>query len=370
MFATFSEIKEAVRTIVDSYPHISDDYTGPKTGIYMLYIDDFSDNSIIPIYVGKTLDFKQRLYQHQRDIGVINTMSFADYQMVFLRGAYEMRCPYDGKYKACKIFKYMLDHQCSWKKLRMTVLEPCEKGQLAEKEEFWISKLYPAYVGFNQIDSITLQWNLRNQPQQQRALALKEAELFRQYLDYGYSAFNYLCAFTNNPYNPYKEELDQRSMQRISGPFLQESPQKLMEVFGSLYEDYEKAYRLAKTTIEERYAPVIHELFLKHKIKSKIRENEVIELMVNSDPHNIIPTVYQTKEYLRYYMAQGKARKTCGVQLDEYIRSQSSDLSILTSQVKITYQLWVNHISKSIASSRYGLIFPDATYEIMPIEQV
>ena len=178
-----------------------------------------------------------------------------------------------------------LEHNCDWSDLRMAALEFCEKEQLAEKEQLWINKLCPSYMGFNQIDSITLQWELRNQPQRNRELALREAELFGQYMDYGYSALNYLHAFANNPHNPCKDELDQRAAGHISGPLTEEGPKTLMDKFFVLSEEYEKEYALAKPVIEERYAPVIHKIFERCKIKSKARENEIIALMVNYDPN-------------------------------------------------------------------------------------
>lgn len=370
MFATFDEIKQQVQTIIENHTHISNAYSGPVTGIYMLYIDDFSDDSVIPIYVGKTVNFKQRLKQHCRDVDTLNKTAVVDYKIGFLRGVYGMRCPYEGQYKACKIFKYMLDHKCSWADLRMVVLEVCEKEQLAEKEQFWIEELHPAYVGFNQIDSITLQWELRSQPQRHKRLALHEAELFRQYLDYGYSAFNYLHAFANNPYNPYKEELDQRAGKYIVGGLSTEEPQNLADLFGVLYENYEKEHNGARVVIEEKYASFIHDCFEKSKIKSKARENEVIDLMVNNDPCNIIRETFRTKEYLRYYMARNKASIFCGHLLDEFIRSKRDEIDILTSRVQETYQLWADHISVSLTSSRYGLIFPSVPYEGMPLGEI
>lgn len=370
MFATFDEIKNAVKRIVKSHTYINDEYVGPRSGIYMLYVDNFSDSTVIPIYVGKTVNFRQRLKQHIRDIDLINQTSFADYQTAFLRGAFGMKCPYDGKFKACKIFKYMVDHACVWDDLRMIVLEYCEKEQLEEKEQAWIEKLRPAYVGFNQIDSLTLQWVLKDRPQEYRDLVIHEAELFRYYLDYGYSAFNYLHSFTNCRYNPYKKELDRRAFQHITGELAAEDPKALMDKFFWLYEDYKKEYDIARPIIEQRYASLIHSCFKKCKLNSKAREREVIDLIVNSDPYNAITEVFATKEYLRYYMSRNRASRICGEQLDKFIKSKTIEIRLLTIHVEEKYKLWVDHRIISLASSRYGLIFPSKSFKIMPLGEL
>ena len=370
MYASFEEIKSTVLSLISSQPHVDNAYAGPKTGIYLLYVDNFSDSSIIPIYVGKTVNFKQRLKQHIRDIDEINKSSFVDYQTGFLRGAYGMRCSHEGKYKACKIFKYMLDHNCQWPDLRMIVLEVCEKEQLSEKEQSWIDRLRPAYVGFNQIDSITLQWLFRDQPQQYRNLILTEAELFRQYLDYGYSAFNYLHAFSDSRYNPYKGELDQRAAKHISGSLPPESPKARMNTFFALYDDYRREFEQARPIIEQRYAPYIHECFEKCKLKSKARENEVIDLMINSDPHNVIQEAFATKEYLRYYMGRNRASKQCGELLSEYIEMCSAEIAPIVRRVTEAYNRWVEYRTASLASSQYGLIFPNAPFSMMPLGEM
>ena len=135
MFPPFDEIKALVHTIITSSPQINENYKGPKSGIYMLYVNDFSDQSVIPIYVGKTTNFKQRFKQHRHDVEEINGTSFRDYQTGFLRGAYGMKCPYEGHYKACKIFKYMIDHNCQGSALQMLVLEACDIENLDAREQ-------------------------------------------------------------------------------------------------------------------------------------------------------------------------------------------------------------------------------------------
>lgn len=66
---------------------------------------------------------------------------------------------YDGRFKACKIFKYMVEHNCKLSDLKMIVLEELEEeNEINKKEIELIEKYLAPYFGFNQLTMVT-EWH-------------------------------------------------------------------------------------------------------------------------------------------------------------------------------------------------------------------
>ena len=67
---------------------------------------------------------------------------------------------YDGHYKSCKIFQYMVDHNCTLKDFRMIVLEKIDGNSdniqelLDKKEQKYFTEFLPAFFGFNQVNTV------------------------------------------------------------------------------------------------------------------------------------------------------------------------------------------------------------------------
>ncbi|MBR1988735.1 MAG: excinuclease ABC subunit C, partial [Clostridia bacterium] len=121
-----------------------------NSGIYMIYIDDFSDDKIIPIYVGKAVDIQRRYEEHYKEILSLNRLKYNVYSIYNDIGLY------DGAFKSCKIFKYMVERNLSLKNYHLIVLELCDKENLEEKEQYYIELLKSEYFGFNQLNAKTL----------------------------------------------------------------------------------------------------------------------------------------------------------------------------------------------------------------------
>ena len=58
----FNSIKNKVYELLNNpeKKEVTRDTDYNFSGVYMLYIDDFSDDKILPIYIGQTKDFQKR----------------------------------------------------------------------------------------------------------------------------------------------------------------------------------------------------------------------------------------------------------------------------------------------------------------------
>lgn len=148
----FDELKSKIKTLIkDSQDkEINNETNNKNIGIYMIYIDNFNDDRIIPIYIGQTgcgknRNFQNRYKEHLQEVMALNRLKYNYYKDVLLSGFYE------GHYKTCKIFQYMVNHNCTLKDFHMIVLEEIDiendKSQeiLNQKEQEYFSKYLPAF---------------------------------------------------------------------------------------------------------------------------------------------------------------------------------------------------------------------------------
>lgn len=165
-----------------------------NSGIYMIYIDNFSSERIIPIYIGKTRNFQKRYKEHFTEIMALNRLDY-DYYIKLLFKSF-----YDGKYKACKIYKYMVEHNCTLKDFHMIILEEAPAEELEEKEQEYFKIFKPAFFGFNQIKTRTESFKLKKiitEIEFRCYCKMVEEDIsdFIKYKDYGYTVFNFKRAF-------------------------------------------------------------------------------------------------------------------------------------------------------------------------------
>ena len=201
----FINIKKSVLdTIAASNEEILPTTKIKKSGIYMIYINCFDDEKIIPIYIGQALDVQNRYKNHYQEILSLNRLSYEEYKQYTEDGLYE------GKFKSCKIFKYMIEHNCSLCDYHMIPIEYCDESILDEKEQFYINKFKSEYFGFNQLNTTSLYkeytHNYNNKEIVLRYLtAIKDNALYlKKYWGYGFTIFNYEYAFYKNPLSQNK----------------------------------------------------------------------------------------------------------------------------------------------------------------------
>ena len=157
----FEEIKNKVKKIIKdrNVEEINNNTDSKNIGIYMIYIDNFNDDKVIPIYIGQTgygknRNFQNRYKEHLQEIMALNRLEYNYYKELLLDNFY------DGHYKSCKIFQYMVDHNCTLKDFRMIVLEKIDGNSdniqelLDKKEQKYFTEFLPAFFGFNQVNTV------------------------------------------------------------------------------------------------------------------------------------------------------------------------------------------------------------------------
>lgn len=147
----FDNICREVRELIASHKvnEITRDSNFHSAGVYMLYVDCFEDDKIIPFYIGQTSDFQERHKQHFTEVMALNRLNRECYEYALYADLY------NGHARPCKIFSYMVNHGCTLKDLHMIVLEMVEDEQKRVRtEQRLIDELYAPFFGFNQINSV------------------------------------------------------------------------------------------------------------------------------------------------------------------------------------------------------------------------
>ncbi|MEK4083779.1 excinuclease ABC subunit C [Psychrobacillus sp. FSL K6-1415] len=165
-------------------------------GIYMIYIDNFTSEKIVPIYIGQSKDIQRRYKQHFSEIIALNRLSYDEYNKYFFSKNSSF---YEGKLKSCKIFKYMLENNCTLLDFRMVILEEVEEEDLDEKEQEYFQRLLPSFFGFNQLNSFIKQLKFRFSNSQMNNsekddylnILLEDVKGIYSYYENGFTRFNF-----------------------------------------------------------------------------------------------------------------------------------------------------------------------------------
>ncbi|MDT2835074.1 GIY-YIG nuclease family protein [Vagococcus carniphilus] len=168
------------------------------SGIYMLYVEDDFDKEILPIYIGRSKNIQKRYKEHLESMMAINKLNSKELShLVFDKDRQESY--YSGQFKYVKILLFMIDNQKTLDDIKMIILEECDEESINERELFFINQFKAPYVGFNQFNSRTLYFELKedgNKFIEQEMLEIPK------WLDYGYTKFN-----ANIIYSAYFERL-------------------------------------------------------------------------------------------------------------------------------------------------------------------
>ena len=192
MVNEFNETKRKIMEIIKDKKEITNRTNYKSKGIYLLYVDNFSDEKILPIYIGKVSgekrNFQHRHKEHMMEIIALNRFTKEYYEFALDNGYFH------GKYKICKFFKYMIEKNCELKDLHMIILEELEDDELICKTETkYIDKYNCAIFGFNQLNTITQSLQDKND-KQYKEMARKELKKITKNIDSGYGIFNYWLA--------------------------------------------------------------------------------------------------------------------------------------------------------------------------------
>ena len=217
----FDYIKNKVFELINSSPKVVTNKSNYKTcGIYMLYVDNFNDDKIIPIYIGKVNNgtkkrsFQNRYKEHLTQIMALNRYSYNVYKSNFVDNLYKKDIIgneysfYDGNFKSCKIFQYMIEHGCKISDLKMIILEELDnEDEINQKELEYINKYHSIFFGFNQLKTIT-EWKKNIEKDIYYEYAIEDGKGILTYFEYGYTKFNYLKCFLKKENLEYPDELN------------------------------------------------------------------------------------------------------------------------------------------------------------------
>ena len=96
---TFNDHKLQVQQFINMNleKEVTTDTKYKVSGIYMIYINNFSSESVVPIYIGRAEDIQGRYKQHFEEILALNRLSSEEYKSYFFSKSSSF---YEGKFKS------------------------------------------------------------------------------------------------------------------------------------------------------------------------------------------------------------------------------------------------------------------------------
>ena len=116
----FEDAKEEIIKLIKDKNEITNRTDFKTGGIYLLYVDNFDSEKIIPAYIGKTHNFQERHKEHLKEILSINRLTKKNHTSAIISKYYEVH------YKSSKFFKYLVDNENSLNDIHMVILEECD----------------------------------------------------------------------------------------------------------------------------------------------------------------------------------------------------------------------------------------------------
>lgn len=265
----FEEIKTRVKELIlGNKGEITSTTNFKSGGIYMIYVDDFTDEKIIPFYIGQTHDFQDRHKTHFTELLSLNRLRREVYDGCVLDGIYS------SQYKSCKIYSYMVDRECKLSDYHMIILEYIDdedKRMKIEKE--YIDSLMAPFFGFNQMNCVSCMprfiENMRINKQYEK-MAQNDYGVLCKYIDYGYCRFNMFVSY------PIFAEL-------VTGFKETDMYQKICEIKSAEKEELEIRNFINFGSKEEAWGilgDAIDEFFSNYKMRSEDKKKTAINVLV------------------------------------------------------------------------------------------
>lgn len=306
------ELKKQIENIIknNADKEITCETNNKDIGIYMIYINNFDDDKILPIYIGQTgcgknRNFQNRYKEHLQEIMALNRLEYDYYKEALLKNFY------DGHYKSCKIFQYMVDHNCTLKDFHMIVLEKVEseienlQELLDYKEQEYFSKFLPAFFGFNQVNTV-VEMNKKIykiikangkivENSNVQKYDLEDCSNFLKYFGYGYTKFNYYHCY---PKIPVIKESDndtflklKKQKQLLKSTHYDENKfKKQHDELSKITKQIDRNKKIiesCKSKFEKIYIPKIKKYCLDNKIGIYQKYNEIIKMVIYQNENNI-----------------------------------------------------------------------------------
>jgi hypothetical protein len=378
----FVDVRQQVKQLIldNSYREVTPYTEYNISGIYMIYIDEFTSDKIIPIYIGQAKDIQRRYKQHFCEILALNRLSHDEYYKYFFSKSYSF---YEGNFKTCKIFKFMVDNNCSLQNYHIVILEETDEEHLEKKEQEYFQRLLPSFFGFNQINSLLRQINvnlavpLLSSSEIDSYLDVLQEDIkgINSYYEYGYTKFNFEHSLPKNisyllknndsldnqllsKYKKVQLMISELCKRYIPGyEEIKSEKQRLHENKNKLYE----AYKVAEN--EYHYKMDLLERDLRKQFKELgFRSEKVIANFKDS-------IIY--KDDLKY-----------SKQFNKYLNSKKCDINfyeVFNKQIKLLYRKiqksddkfnlyqdaldLIGEQSKARKHKRYKMIFPSDRFD-------
>ena len=292
---------------------------------------------------------------------------------------------YEGAFKACKIFKYMLENNCTLQDFRMIVIEEVEveeeylKEILDEKEQDYFRKLLPSFIGFNQLNSFLYELKFRFSHSQMSnsdldvylGILLEDIKGIYSYYEYGFTKFNLEHSLTTDISSLLEDEeqLDNDILLKFEKVKL--SLYDLCKRYIPYFEEKHRInelYKVYKITKAE-YAKALDLLTgeISEKLKElKIYYDEAIEFFIYSVVHE---DKSKYKDLFKSYLKSKKCKINFYKIFDEQIREVNKKLEERNTK-KIPYSeakdLYLK-IEDEMRTKRYKMIFPSSQFESFPL---
>jgi hypothetical protein len=368
------DIKTQVRQLIqeNSHKEVTPETKYNIPGIYMIYIDNFTNDKIVPIYIGQSKNIQRRYKQHFSGILALNRLPYEEYHKYFFL---ESKSFYEGSFRSCKIFKYMIENKCTLQDFHMIVLEEVEEEYLDEKEQEYFQRLLPSFLGFNQLNSFLKQRKFRflnsemSNSEIEDYLSILQEDINRiySYYEYGFTRFNFEHSIPKDISHLLKEK------EQLDGDILL----KFDEVKLSLYElckryvttfevvqsycEKSKEYKIAKDEYNEALDLLNREISEKFR-ELKIYYEEAIEFFIYS-------IVNENKPKYRDLFNKYLKSKKCKLNFYEIFVEQIKDVNKKLEEKNaknIPYSEALDLYQKredEMRPKRYKMIFPACQFE-------
>lgn len=375
-------VKDQVQQLIQDnlYREVTPETKYKISGIYMIYIDNFTNDKIVPIYIGQSKDIQTRYKQHFSEILSLNRLSYDEYEKYFF---FKSKSYYEGAFKACKVFKYMIENNFTLQDFRMIVLEEVEEEYLDEKEQAYFQKLLPSFFGFNQLNSFLKRLKSRFSNSQMSnaeiddylSILLQDIKGIYSYYEYGFTRFNFEHSMPRDITHilKEKEQLDSDILLKFDEVNLSlyelckryipnfEEMQRLYEKTNKLYDVYKAAENEYKATLD----------LIKRGISEKFEElkiynDEAITNFISSIRYKDIP---KYKELFNKYLKS----QNCKLNFYELFVEQIKNANKKSGEKddkKVPYHAVLDLYLKredEIRPERYKMIFPSCQFESFPL---
>lgn len=214
---TFEHARDLARKLIAEKPAIKTFPKDKTTGIYMLYVNDFSDDHVLPVYVGKSTGKRGvqcRYTEHLSKLVALNRYSSSAYERLILRTS-----KIDGSYLYTKVLKYIADHGKTLDAVRCVLIEECDEEVAFQRESHWMDRLHSQFLGFNQVDSNTVSRradgdDVIQEIQGAHDLIVSDLDECARFFEYGFTRFNFRYVLDSFGFL-YRDEVDDSAFARV-----------------------------------------------------------------------------------------------------------------------------------------------------------